>query len=116
MRITLKGKDYLSHRLAWFYMTGAWPEQEIDHINGVRDDNRFANLREADRQINCQNVRKPYKNNRTGLLGVKPSLGKFVARIYVDGKERHLGTFKTPGLAHAAYVAAKRELHKGGTI
>lgn len=54
--VLLNGKNYLVHRLAWFYMTGAWPTDMVDHINGVRDDNRWDNLRSATRSQNLTNV------------------------------------------------------------
>ena len=50
INITINRKPYYAHRLAWFYTTGQWPTHHIDHINGVRDDNRIENLREADRK------------------------------------------------------------------
>lgn len=49
-------------------------------------------------------------------MGVKRSLEKFVARIYVDGKETNLGTFDTAKAAHDAYVDAKKALHAGCTL
>lgn len=105
-----------AHRLAWLYMTGLWPALDIDHINGVRTDNRWANLREVTRQANLQNQRKASKNNVCGLLGVSPKRGKFQARIMVDRKQRRLGVFDTPEEAHAAYLAAKRRLHAGAVL
>ena len=53
--IGLKGQGFLAHRLAWFYMTGEWPSQQIDHINRVRLDNRWVNLREASNSLNQRN-------------------------------------------------------------
>jgi len=46
------------HRLAWLLQTGSWPSNEIDHINGVRDDNRWSNLRDVSRAVNMQNQHK----------------------------------------------------------
>lgn len=74
-------KRYLVHRLAWFYMTGEWPKNDIDHINGIKRDNRFVNLREATKSENGQNRRGAQKNNKsTGLLGayVERATGKFL--------------------------------------
>ena len=68
--IQINNKIYLAHRLAWLYMTGLWPKNDIDHFNQVRTDNRFFNLREATRKENCQNVHKPHPNNSSGYLGV----------------------------------------------
>ncbi|WP_054442372.1 HNH endonuclease signature motif containing protein, partial [Enterobacter cloacae] len=68
-RITISGKIYLSHRLAWLYVHGYLPEKEIDHINRIRNDNRIANLREATSQLNSLNTGM-YKNNTSGSKGI----------------------------------------------
>lgn len=97
-------------------MTGKWPELPIDHINGVKDDNRWLNLREVPTKVNLQNRHKPNVTNSTGLLGVFPRNGKFKAALWSDGKSRHLGTFDTPEEAHQKYLEEKRKLHEGCTI
>lgn len=85
MKIRVAGKSYKAHRLAWLYVMGRWPKNDIDHINGVRCDNRIINLREATRAENKQNTRKANSNNRTGLLGVMPRNGrKFVNALLED--------------------------------
>jgi len=110
-RIMIGGRDYYVHRLAWFYMTGHWPDQ-VDHINLDRRDNRWCNLREATRDQN--NVNKgARRSSTTGLKGVLPrrSKGCFEARIKINGKFKYLGSFKTPEEANAAYAEAAREIH-----
>ncbi len=110
--ITIDGKNYKAHRLAWLYVNGAWPADRIDHQNGVPDDNRIANLREATDAENGQN-RTKQANNKSGFLGVswhKPS-GQWVAQIMLDGRKSHLGYFPTPEAAYAAYLTAKSQLH-----
>jgi hypothetical protein len=108
---------YKAHRLAWLHVYGEWPKQEIDHINGDKLDNRIANLRDVSRSMNVQNLQKARRDNKSsGLLGVSSSYGRWVARIWNDGRLRHIGYYDTPELAHAAYVATKRELHEGCTI
>lgn len=105
------------HRLAWLYMTGSWPANEIDHINGDSTDNRWLNLRDVPRAVNQQNVRSAKRNSKTGLLGAFPARGgKFRAAIRVGQEFHHLGHFDTAKEAHAAYVCAKRLLHEGGTV
>lgn len=115
MFITISGKRYRAHRLAWFYIHGYWPLNEIDHINGNRSDNRLCNLREATRAENSQNLRRARSRNfSTGVLGVsfcKP-VGKFRARLEIDGKEKCFGYFKTIDEASAAYEAGKRKYHR----
>lgn len=109
-------KLYLGHRLAWFYMTGEWPSKHIDHIDGVRSNNCFANLREASVSENAQNVTKSRKDSKSGFLGVFKHGVKWTARITINGKTKHLGLFTTPELASEAYVAAKREFHSFGML
>ena len=81
IRIQIQGRVYMAHRLAWLCVHGRWPAQEIDHINGERDDNRIANLREATREINGQNMHGPKRGNRTGYLGVGKRRGRYRAQI-----------------------------------
>lgn len=111
-RVCIDGRRYLAHRVAWLYVHGKWPEHEIDHINGVRDDNRIANLRSATHAENAQN-RGKRPDNSSGLQGVSWHVWhkKWAANIRVHQKLRHLGYFDTPEAAHAAYLAAKAELH-----
>jgi hypothetical protein len=107
------GRHYALHRLAWFYVTGSWPKHQIDHINGNKADNRFANLREA---TNAQNsLNKPVRNS-TGYKGVafKKWLKKkpYTASITINGKITHLGCFATAEEAFEVYKAKSLELHK----
>ena len=99
-------------------MYGTWPENQIDHINGVRHDNRIDNLRDVLQSTNAQNQRKPSATNKCGFLGVNfhKCSNRWIAQIHVQGKKKHLGLFDTPKEAHEAYVTAKRELHEGCTI
>jgi hypothetical protein len=112
VRLSYRGKQVAAHHLAWRIMTGRWPEQEIDHINRVRHDNRFENLRLATRSENSQNGPKK-STNTSGFKGVhwhKRSRA-WVARIMVERDEIHLGSFRTREEAYAAYVAAAKEFH-----
>jgi hypothetical protein len=118
-RICLDGGQYPVHRLVWLYLYGRWPVDQIDHINGVRDDNRADNLREATNAINGQNRRRAQRTNQSsGLLGVswQAKRQKWMAQIQLNGKAIYLGRFKTPEAAHAAYIAAKRQHHPGCTL
>ena len=110
VRCNLDGICYRVHRLAWLYMTGEWPADQIDHINGERADNRFANLREATNAQNVQNRRKQ-RNNTSGYPGVSWFQTKWQAHIRINGKLKHLGCFDNPKTAHDAYLKAKREHH-----
>lgn len=116
--ITLWRVHYYAHRLAWFYMTGKWPENEIDHKNLSPADNRWRNIREASHGQNQQNQRRAKSHNRSGLLGAFGVSGAstFMSRIVIDGKKIRLGHFPTAEAAHRAYLKAKRELHPYGEI
>lgn len=114
--ICVDGRKYLAHRLAWLITNGAFPADQIDHIDGDRANNRLANLREATNAGNQQNIRRAHRDNTTGFLGASPNKNRFRAHIRVDGERRHLGTFGTPEQAHAAYLDAKRKLHPMGML
>lgn len=107
--IGVGGKEYLAHRLAWLWMTGGFPPDCIDHINRVRTDNRFSNLRLATVAENSQNMREP--GNLAGVTGVCHCGNRFRARIAFKNKTIHIGLFATKSEAHAAYLEKKRELH-----
>lgn len=111
-RIQVKGKYIGAHRACWFLHYGEWPSQNLDHINGVKDDNRIANLREATKSQNGAN-RKVSKNNQTGLKGVTLYKGgpKYRAAIKLNGETHRLGLFDTAEDAHAAYCEASVQLN-----
>lgn len=114
--IFIDGKNYKSHRLAYLYMTGYWPKDQVDHIDGIRSNNRWSNLRDVSSQENTHNQRNPHKNNSTGFLGVKPARRKFLAHIRLNGNIINVGSFDSAEKAHLAYLKAKRELHPTCTI
>lgn len=115
--ISIQGRRYYAHRLAWFYAHRVWPSGEIDHINGDRLDNRLCNLRDLTKAMNRQNIRTAQRDNAVGLLGVcRKKCGKYAAQIHAKDRRRLIGLFATPEEAHAAYKEAKRQLHEGCTI
>lgn len=120
MILRLDGVNYMAHRVAWLIVHGAWPADEIDHVNGEKFDNRLANLRVVDRSGNKENMRAARADNKSGFLGVhiKPANTRrpFVASIRVDGALKHIGAFSTPEAAHRAYVERKRQVHAACTI
>ena len=118
IKIHLEKNIFRGHHLAWLYVYGEWPKEQIDHINGIRDDNRIVNLREINNSGNCQNIRKPQKNNKTGFLGVSymKNRNKFRASITVNWKYIHLGLFNKAEEAYQAYLEAKRKYHYFGTL
>jgi len=120
LHISVNGKKYAAHRLAWLYAHGEWPNGDIDHIDGDRANNSLSNLRVVSRSTNLENLRVAKTHNAsTGLLGAYPygTSGKlFIAKIQVRGRTVRVGLFSTAQDAHEAYVRAKRELHGGCTI
>lgn len=114
IQILVGGRAYRAHRLAWLYVHGQWPLHQIDHVNGIRSDNRIANLRDVPEMVNHQNLRAT--KNRTGFMGVGKSKNRFYAAIQAEGKYHYLGHFVTAEEAATAYLEAKRRLHVGCTI
>lgn len=101
--IKINNRKYYAHRLAWFYMTGKWPDV-TDHINGIRDDNRWCNLREANDCQNRINSKKAYSNT-SGYKGVswKSKNRRWVAQILIGDSKLHLGLFDDPKEAALVY-------------
>lgn len=112
IKIWFEGRLYRAHRLAWLYMTGEWPNSEIDHINGNRSDNRWVNLRSALPHQNRQNA-LIIPNNSSGYIGVSwnSDRGKWQVRIQHLGKTKWLGYFDNKEDARTAYLLAKKEIH-----
>lgn len=110
--ISIESRPYYAHRLAWLYMTGAWPSLEIDHMDGNRSNNSWSNLRIAKHSQNATNSRMR-RNNTSGAKGVsfyKP-YNKWRAYITHKGKHIGLGYFNTVEEASKAYQSASIEYH-----
>lgn len=109
-QIVIHRQRYREHRLAWFYVTGEWPQADVDHKNLHRGDNRWSNLRLADETQNNANAHLR-SHNKSGFKGVSfcSRTGRWRASATVRGKYYFLGRHDDPRKAHAAYVvAAKR--------
>lgn len=117
-QIKFGGKTYFAHRLAWLLTYGEWPVGQIDHINGIKHDNRIVNLREVTSSENIQAIFTAQSNSATGLRGTTQlkATGRFQSRIAVAGKRVFLGDFETAEQAHAAYIKAKAELHPASNL
>jgi hypothetical protein len=115
VRILIGKRLYLAHRLAFLYMTGEWPSQVVDHINGNRADNRFCNLRDVDQGTNVLNRGFDYVQNQHGLAGVRldPKSGKYESVMLHRKKRIPLGKYATAQEAHLAYAEAKRKSRQG---
>lgn len=109
--IRIDGKQYQAHRLAWLYMTGEWPQDDIDHKDCNRLNNKFNNLRSCTHTQNCANTKG--RSGRCGLKGVDyhKRMKKYRARIRMGGTQVFLGNFDTPDDAHEAYCKAVYKFH-----
>jgi hypothetical protein len=109
VRICIRRRFFYGHRLAWLFVHGDWPTEEIDHINGDRADNRIANLRAADRARNARNAGLG-RNNTSGVTGVSWAARdqKWSAYIMVSRRKISLGNHATIESAVAARKAAER--------
>jgi hypothetical protein len=112
INLEINGKHYTAHRLAWFYCTGNWPKDQIDHINCNKSDNRIENLREA---TNGQNHANTKSKNKLGFKGIgfKPKLKNkpYTAKIRHNKKNIHIGCYATPEEAFEAYKIMAKKLH-----
>lgn len=118
VQIKVDGRLYYAHRLAWLYVYGIWPTNEVDHRNTRRSDNSLQNLRDASRTVNSENLQSAHSDGGSGLLGVSWSKekSKWHARIRIKGRTKFLGYFESSESAGAAYVAAKRTFHEGNQL
>lgn len=112
VQLTVDGKHYKAHRLAWLYVHGEFPLNQLDHINRVRTDNRICNLRPATHAENAQNQRK-HRDNTSGVTGVSwdKKSRKWRANIRLNGRKIFLGLYETIKEAAAARAAGKAKLH-----
>lgn len=103
LRIGIFYKPYLAHRLAWLYVYGEWPKNQIDHINGIRNDNRIENLRDVSQRENCQN-RLIHRNGKLVGSWFDKTKNKWQATIRINKKQINLGYYTTQQEAHEAYL------------
>ena len=108
-KVSFKYKNNFSHRVAWLLYCGEWPKDQIDHINGIKDDNRISNLRDVSNQENHRN-RKHHKHNTSGFRGVNLHREKeWRAYITSNSQHHHLGLFDCFLDAVAARMRAEKE-------
>jgi hypothetical protein len=105
--VRIDGKSYLVHRLIWLWVRGEWPQDFIDHANRDSADNRWCNIRPANRSQN--NVNSRARNTDFGHKGLyrKPN-GRIGVQIRHNGRTKNLGTFLDIEIAKRAYARAAR--------
>lgn len=113
--IQLYGKKYGAHILAWLYMEGYFVENEIDHENRIKDDNRWDNLRHVSRSCNMRN-RSIQSNNTSGVAGVSwcSRNKKWVSQIRINSKQKNLGRYEDFDEAVCLRLAAEQCLDWSG--
>ena len=111
--ISFNGKAHKAHRLAWLVCFGSWPTGEIDHINGLKGDNRICNLRLASKPENAQNQAPQSRAKSSRYKGVhwRTERSKWVAMITVNGRKMRVGSFFDEASAAQAYNAAARRFY-----
>lgn len=104
--VCIHARMYTVHRVAWLWMTGEWPNLEIDHINQNKADNRWSNLRQASRSQNLMN--RGHKRKTDLPRGVSRAGRRYQAQIRNGGKFKHIGMFGCPTAAHIAWLKEAR--------
>lgn len=104
--IMIDRRKYIAQRLAWLYVYGEWPRNQIDHINGIKTDNRICNLRDVSCREN-QNNQRCHRNGKLPGGDFHPSVGKWRARIRIGSNRKMIGYFNTEIEAYEAYVMEK---------
>lgn len=109
-QISIDGKFYRASRLAWFYMTGKWPEFEVDHIDRNPANDKWDNLREVTGTQNKENT-SAHVDSKSKVKGVSwdAKRQKWIAQICSDGRNRNLGRYERIEDAIAAYEKAAQE-------
>lgn len=108
--VSLDGRKYFAHRLAWLYVHGVFPEEQIDHCDRARSNNAIDNLRLATQNQNQWNT-VAKRTSKTGVKGVWPSHGKFKAAFHHGSHQHVLGYFDTLEEGGEAYAKAAKRLH-----
>lgn len=116
LQVRVNGRLHLVHRICYTLISGKPPLQYVDHINGIKSDNRKANLRDVSKAENCQNLKGPMKSGSSGYLGVTRNGRNWKCSVSENGKQKYLGTFKSKEDAYQVFLQYKRSIHNGCTL
>ena len=110
--VKIEKKNHPVHRIIWLYVYGHFPEQDIDHKNRIRNDNRLCNLRAVSRTDNCQNISLP-SHNKSGHIGVSwfKNHNCWTVYVKVNKKNKWLGYYKNLDDAIAARKAGEKQYY-----
>ena len=113
INVKYKGTSYLAHRVVWLIMTGHWPVDKLDHIDGNKTNNRIDNLRECSQAQNTCN-KKLGKDNTSGIKGIHWSKAckKWLVQLSIDGKKKYFGVYEDKELAELVAIEARDKYHK----
>lgn len=109
--VRFRGSPQKEHRVIWLWVHGDWPKHDIDHINGVKDDNRIVNLRDVTTAVNLENQKRPRQSAPYVGVSWHKAQRKWQASITSGGCQFYIGMFETAELARDAYLAAKAVHH-----
>jgi len=105
LQIRIHGKWFKVHRLVWLIETRGWPDDQIDHINRNKTDNRFTNLRDTSNYVNCLNRGRISQSGVVGVTYDKLN-SLWLSQTYINGKSKNLGRYATIEEAKKAYITA----------
>ena len=113
INIRVYGGRHKAHRLAWLYVYAEFPGSDLDHVNGIRTDNRISNLRIATRSENSLNTGLR-STNTSGFRGVSfnKKNNRWRVQAQYNGKKNHLGNFKSAEQASAVYEEFAKKHHR----
>jgi len=118
--VMVDGIRLRAHRVVYALRYNEWPKQQIDHINGVKTDNRIKNLRLASNSLNQQNKIQPNGKTVTGSRGVSftpnSKVNPYRVEIQIDGNRHYIGAFPSIEAAEQAYIKAKKVLHAEAVV